>query len=114
MPVTNFDKESIKQSIVGKLMRYNGITVAEATSLQLYKAVATTVRDQIMQKWYASRERSKNAREKKLYYLSVEFLTGRSLNCNLINLCMEDTYQQALTELGIDLQTILPEEPEPA
>ena len=51
MPTTTFDVESIKQSIVGKLQRYNVVTVQEATPQQLYKAVASTVRDQIMQKW---------------------------------------------------------------
>ena len=114
MPTTNFDVESIKQSITGKLLRYNGVTVAEATSQQLYKAVASTVRDQIMQKWMVSREKRRHSRAKRLYYLSVEFLTGRSLNCNLINLCSEDNYRRALEELGIDLRSILPEEPEPA
>ncbi len=114
MAITHFDKESIKQSIEGKLLRYNGITVAEATPQQLYKAVASTVRDQIMQQWVKSREDRRNARGKRLYYLSVEFLTGRALNCNLINLCVQDDYAQALRELGIDLQAILPEEPEPA
>ena len=54
MPTTAFDVESIKQSIVGKLQRYNGVTVQEATPQQLYKAVASTVRDQIMQKWMGS------------------------------------------------------------
>ena len=113
MPTTTFDVESIKQSIVGKLQRYNGVTVQEANAQQLYKAVASTVRDQIMQKWMVSKKQ-RDAKRKRLYYLSVEFLTGRALNCNLINLCSEDDYAQALRELGIDLQTILPEEPEPA
>ena len=113
MPTTTFDVESIKQSIVGKLQRYNGVTVQEATPQQLYKAVASTVRDQIMQKWMIFKQR-RDAKRKRLYYLSVEFLTGRSLNCNLINLCSQENYAQALQELGIDLQTILPEEPEPA
>ena len=114
MPTTKFDKESIKNSINGKLMRYNGITIAEATPQQIYKAVASTVRDQIMQKWYVSREKEKAAKGKRLYYLSVEFLTGRALNCNLTNLCSEENYAQALSELGINLSDILPEEPEPA
>ena len=47
MPTTSFDKESIKQSIIGKLQRYNGRTVAEATPQQIYKALASTVRDQM-------------------------------------------------------------------
>ena len=85
MPTTTFDVESIKQSIVGKLQRYNGVTVQEATPQQLYKAVASTVRDQIMQKWMISKQR-RDAKRKRLYYLSVEFLTGRSLNLSLIHI----------------------------
>ncbi|NLV57846.1 MAG: glycogen/starch/alpha-glucan phosphorylase [Clostridiales bacterium] len=112
--MTQFDSESIKQSITGKLQRYNGITVAEATPQQLYKAVASTVRDQIMQKWMVFRERWINEKGKRVYYLSVEFLTGRALNCNLLNLCSQENYQKALRELNIDLQDILVEEPEPA
>ena len=72
MPTTSFDKESIKKSIIGKLQRYNGRTIQEATRQQLYKAVASTVRDQIMQKWMIDRENRKQQKGKKLYYLSVE------------------------------------------
>ena len=60
MPTTSFDKESIKQSIIGKLQRYNGRTIAEATPQQIYKAVASTVRDQIMQKWMIAPGRAQN------------------------------------------------------
>ncbi len=113
MPTTSFDKESIKQSIVGKLQRYNGRTIAEATPQQIYKALASTVRDQIMQKWMIAREERKTSHAKRLYYLSVEFLMGRSLYNNMLNLVSTDVYTQALQELGIDLQSILVEEPEP-
>ena len=105
---------SIKQSIEGKLQRYYGLTVAEANNQQIYRAVASTVRDQIMQKWMHSRMRNRELSRKQVYYLSVEYLLGRSLNCNVINLCNEDNYAQALKELGIDLQQILPVEPDPA
>lgn len=113
MPTTSFDKESIKKSIVGKLQRYNGRTIAEATHQQIYRAVASTVRDQIMQKWMISRQEAKENKNKRLYYLSVEFLMGRSLYCNMLNLVSTDTYKQAFAELGIDIQDILREEPEP-
>ena len=59
MPTTSFDKDSIKASIIGKLQRYNGRTIEEASNGQIYRALASTVRDQIMQKWMISR---KNAR----------------------------------------------------
>ena len=56
MPTTSFDKDSIKASIIGKLQRYNGRTIEEASNGQIYRALASTVRDQIMQKWMISRE----------------------------------------------------------
>ena len=59
MPTTSFDKESIKQSIIGKVQRYSGRTLADATDQQIYQAVASTIRDQIMQKWVAAREQDK-------------------------------------------------------
>ncbi len=114
MPTTSFDTASIKQSIEGKLQRYYGLTVAEANNQQIYRAVASAVRDQIMQKWMHSRNRNRELGRKQVYYLSVEYLLGRSLNCNVINLCNEENYAQALRELGIDVQAILPVEPDPA
>ncbi len=113
MPTTKFDKESIKDAIIGKLQRYNGKTLEDATPQQLYNAVASTVRDQIMQRWVAYKEKDKNYQGKRLYYLSVEFLTGRSLYCNMLNMTSEETYKQALKELNIDLSTVAREEPEP-
>ncbi|MCL1854598.1 MAG: glycogen/starch/alpha-glucan phosphorylase [Clostridia bacterium] len=114
MATTQFDIASVKQSIAGKLQRYNGITVAEATPQQIYKAVASTIRDQMMQMWMYFRELQRKEKGKRLYYLSVEFLTGRAMNCNLINLCSRENYAKALEEMGIRLLDILPEEPEPA
>ena len=113
MPTTQFDKESIKRSILGKLQRYNGRTLAVATEQQIYYAVASTVRDQIMQKWMTYREKDKSYTGKRLYYLSVEFLTGRSLHCNILNLCSTEEYRQAMEELGLNWREICREEPEP-
>ena len=114
MPTTTFDKESIKASIIGKLQRYNGRTIEEASSAQIYRALASTVRDQIMQKWMISREERRTTRMKRLYYLSVEFLMGRSLYCNILNLVSSKEYKEAIEELGIDIDAVLQEEPEPA
>ena len=113
MPDKGFDKKSIKESIVGKLQRHNGRSIQEATPQQIYRAVASTVRDQIMQKFIASREERKRTNPKRLFYLSVEFLMGRSLHCNVINLVSTKEYTQALKELGVDIREILKEEPEP-
>ncbi len=114
MPTTSFDKESIKASIIGKLQRYNGRTIAEASNAQIYRALASTVRDQIMQKWMISREERKTNNNKRLYYLSVEFLMGRSLYTNILNLVSTDVYKAALDELNINIDDVLKEEPEPA
>ena len=96
MPTTRFDKESIKQSIIGKLQRYNGRSIEEASPQQIYKALASTVRDQIMQKYTVAREDRKEHRAKRLYYLSVEFLMGRSLYCNMLNLVSTKEYREAM------------------
>ena len=114
MPTTSFDKDSIKASIIGKLQRYNGRTIEEASNGQIYRALASTVRDQIMQKWMISREEGKTNNNKRLFYLSVEFLMGRSLYTNILNLVSLDAYKQALDELHIDVDKVLQEEPEPA
>lgn len=114
MPTTSFDKDSLKASIIGKLQRYNGRTIEEASNGQIYRALASTVRDQIMQKWMISREERKTNNNKRLFYLSVEFLMGRSLYTNILNLVSLDAYKQALDELHIDVDKVLQEEPEPA
>ena len=113
MPTTKFDKESLKNAIVGKVQRYNGRTIDEATPHQIYRAVASTVRDQIMQKGIESREARKRQKGKRLYYLSIEFLMGRSMYCNMLNLLSTKEYTEALKELGIDIRDVLKEEPEP-
>lgn len=106
-------KEQIKQSILGKLQRYNGRTLETATKQQIYHAVASTVRDQIMKKWTAAQETRKKDDRKRLYYLSIEFLLGRSLFTNALNMMNTEVYTKALTELGISWQDIVAEEPEP-
>ena len=62
MPATKFDKDSIKETIVGKVQRYNGLNIEDASKAQIYRAVASTVRDQIMQKVVKSREERKRPR----------------------------------------------------
>jgi len=113
MPTTKFDVASIKEAIIGKIQRYNGVTIEEALPQQIYKAVATTVRDQIMQKWVTAKKAYKANPQKKLYYMSVEFLIGRLMLSNMINLLHKEEYMQALKELNIDTDALFSEEPEP-
>ena len=115
MPLqTEYNKDTIKESILNKLLRYYGCTIEDATPKQVYAAVASTVRDQIMLKWRFEKEARRSEKAKRLYYLSIEFLTGRWLHNNLLNLCSTKEYEQAFEELGLTLRGVLHEEPEPA
>ena len=115
MPLqTEYNKDTIKESILNKLLRYYGCTIEDATPKQIYAAVASTVRDQIMLKWRFEKEARRSEKAKRLYYLSIEFLTGRWLHNNLLNLCSTKEYEQAFEELGLTLRGVLHEEPEPA
>ena len=96
--------EEIKQSIREKLENNFGCGLSDATPQQLYQAVARTVRDEVMRRRTASRGVRKTERKKKVNYLCAEFLTGRALHSNIVNLVNEDNYAQALKELGIKLE----------
>lgn len=106
-------EEQIAQSIVGKLQRHFGCELADATPNQIYQAVASTVRDEIMQRRAESRGVRKETKSKKLYYLSAEFLVGRALHNNMIALTNEQSYLEAFKKLGIDKSLIFEQEPEP-
>ena len=105
--------EEIKASIRLKLENNFGCGISDATQQQLYHAIARTVRDEVMQRRTASRGMRKQTGAKKVYYLSAEFLVGRALHANMVNLVNESNYRQALKELGIDKNVIFEQEPEP-
>lgn len=113
MESKRFSKEEIKASIVGKLQRHFGCEIADATTAQLYQALASTVRDEVMARRTASRGERKKQQAKKLYYLSAEFLTGRALHNNMVALVNERAYREALDELKVDKSIIFEQEPEP-
>ncbi len=96
-------KEQIKEILEGKLLRYFGVQPDEATPDQMYKAVVLSVKDTLSAKRGEFREKTKKSREKKIYYLCMEFLVGRTLKNALMNLGLEDQYREALSELGHDL-----------
>ncbi len=99
-------KKQIKSNISGKLRRYYAKTVETATPEQIYKACAMTVRDEIMEEWAKSREILENGHKKELYYLSFEFLMGRALGNNIMNIMKTKAYTEALSELGLDLSQV--------
>ena len=112
----NFERmtvEQIKESILNKLHTQFACDVSDATPDQLYQALALVVRDEIMQRRSASRDARRTQQAKKVYYLSAEFLVGRALHNNMVNLVNETNYMKALDELGIDRSVVFEEEPEP-
>jgi len=100
------DKKMIKSEIEEKLRRVFGKTLQDATIKQVYQAVAITVRDQIMEKWMRTEAERKNIKSKSLYYMSFEFLVGRSFTNNLLNLSLIDIYRDVMKELGYSLETL--------
>ena len=98
--------EYIKEEIVKKLRRRLGVTPDVATAEDVYQAVARTVRDQIMDRWAETNKEVHRRGVKRLYYLSAEFLIGRALTNNIINLGLYDEYESAVRELGFELDMI--------
>lgn len=105
-------KIRIKEAILEKLRHHFGKNLEDASKYQLYNACAMVIRDEIMEKWTGCREELDKGNTKKLYYLSVEFLMGRALGNNLMNLLEKDVYRGACRELGIDMEEIMETEPD--
>lgn len=99
-------EEKLKKEIVGKVGRHFGKVMEEATPHMVYTACALTVRDQIMEKWAKSHNEVKKKGSKKLYYLSFEFLMGRLLCTNILNLMQTDEYKHVLEDLGYTLPEV--------
>lgn len=99
-------EEVLKKEIVGKVNRHFGKVMEDATPHMVYTACALTVRDRIMEKWAVSHQTVKKMGAKKLYYLSFEFLMGRLLCTNILNLMQTEEYQHVLNDLGYSLPEI--------
>ena len=99
-------KEQIKEEIIKKLRRSVGVTPETASAEDVYQAVGRTVRDLVMDVMADSIKETHRRGAKRLYYLSAEFLMGRALTNNMINLGLYEAYRDALGELGFDLDII--------
>ena len=88
--------------------------IEEATQQQIFHAVALATKDAIIDAWLATQEQMKKQDPKIVYYMSMEFLMGRALGNNLINLTYYDEVKEALEELGCDLNVIEDQEPDAA
>lgn len=102
----------IKQNIEEKLSRYFGVSISDASCEQLYKAVSMTVVDVLHKKKQNFNNSMKEQGLKKVYYLCMEFLVGRSLKTNLYNLGLVNDYQKVLDEYKIDLESLYQMEPD--
>jgi starch phosphorylase len=108
-----YDKDWIIRNLQRNCMSAFGRTIEDASDQQKYRALALTVRDQIMQTWAISKSKHRRGNGKRVYYLSVEFLIGRLLSNNMLNLMNSQLYEYACIELGINLPEIEEYEPEP-
>lgn len=104
--------EQIRSNIESKLSRYFGTSPKEANREQLYKATALTVRDILTERRNRFKNEVNKEQKKRVYYICMEFLLGRSLKNNLGNLGLTEEYRQALCALGADLDELYEEEPD--
>ena len=109
-----FDKKTFKKEVKNNVKSLYRKTVEEATPQQLFQAVSFAVKEAIIDDWIATQNQYKKDDPKIVYYMSMEFLMGRALGNNLINMTAYKEVQEALDEMGIDLNAIEDEEPDAA
>ena len=114
MAVQKFDKEEFKKSVEDNIKTLFRKTLQEANHQQIFQAVSYAVKDTIIDDWLATQKEYEKSDPKTVYYLSMEFLMGRALGNNLINLCEYDEVKEALEELGVDINVIEDQEPDAA
>ncbi|MDE6314094.1 MAG: glycogen/starch/alpha-glucan phosphorylase [Lachnospiraceae bacterium] len=109
-----FDKEEFKKSVEDNIKTLFRKKLREADNQQIFQAVSYAVKDKIIDAWLATQKEYEKSDPKTVYYLSMEFLMGRALGNNLINLCCYDQVKEALEELGCDINVIEDQEPDAA
>ena len=108
-----FDKEEFKEEVQETVKTLTKKTIDKASKQEIYQAVAFVLKDLIADRWIETDNAYKKEDVKIVYYLSMEFLTGRALGNNLINLAVKKEVEEALAELGINYNEIEEEEPDP-
>ena len=109
-----FDKETFKKSVIYNVKSQYRRNIEDATPAQIYQAVAYAVKDVIIDEWIASHKEYEKQDAKTLYYLSMEFLMGRALGNNIINIMAQKEVREVLEDLGLDLNLIEDQEPDAA
>ena len=110
----NIDKKHLKETIIDNVKVLFRKEISEASNEQVYQALSYAIKDIIMDEWIATHKEYDKQDAKVVYYMSMEFLIGRALGNNIINICAVDTVKEVLDELGFDLNTIEDMEPDPA
>ena len=109
-----FDKELFKRSVLNNVKTLYRRTLEEATQQQIFQAVSYAIKDVIVDNWMTTQKEYEKQDPKMVYYMSMEFLMGRALGNNLINLQAYDEVKEALNELGVDINVVEDQEPDPA
>ncbi|SCH79724.1 Maltodextrin phosphorylase [uncultured Clostridium sp.] len=109
-----FEKEAFKAAVKENVKTLYRKKVEEASKQQIFQAVSYAVKDIIMDDWFETQNKYEEENVKTVYYMSMEFLMGRALGNNLINMTAYTEVKEALDEMGIDLNVIEDEEPDAA
>ena len=109
-----FDKELFKGTVLNNIKTLYRRTLEEATEQQIFQAVSYAIKDVVVDNWMATQKEYEKKDPKIVYYMSMEFLMGRALGNNLINLRAYKEVAEALDELGVDLNLVEDQEPDPA
>ena len=109
-----FNKEDFKKSVLDNVKNIYRKNISEATKQQVFQAVAYAVKDMIIDRWIATQKEYEKQDVKTVYYMSMEFLMGRALGNNMINLCCYKEVKEVLDELGFDINVIEDQEPDAA
>ncbi len=109
-----FEKKAFIKNVKDTVRSLYRKTLEEATQQEIYQAVSYAVKDVVIDEWLATQQTFNKEDPKIVYYMSMEFLMGRALGNNLINLTAYKEVKEALEEIGLDLNAIEDQEPDPA
>lgn len=112
MSSSSINEKEVKEQINGKLARYFGVSPSEASRDQIYKSVVMVVRDILLQKRQEFHNKVKAKRAKRVYYLCMEFLLGRSLKNSLYNLNLVPVFEKAVSSYGLKIEDLYESEPD--
>ena len=114
LSANSIDKEEFKKDVQENVVRLYRKEFKEATNEEIFQAVSLAVKDVVIEDWLKTQKVMDEEDPKIVYYMSMEFLIGRALGNNLINISAYDTVKEALEELGVDINVIEDQEPDPA